>query len=245
MKILSSINIKNLSPKWLLSRGARLVAIIALARHALVDEEGHEFDDVFSFVPCFARSNSVLRGVGTEPGIFRVLLDFLTDTNFDLHFGFANSLLDISQSAPEVRLGGHDPQLGESVSLRPLDGSSRDAQSRRWIAGLFLGVFHRNTLFDTDVDLGVNPTAGFPRLLRRDLGDTPIGQNRFRYSERECNNACGSQASPPEYEVGKGPISDYLKYNILFSICKGQQKISISAVYLPLNPMIKIFLFCF
>ncbi|KKU80547.1 MAG: hypothetical protein UY07_C0041G0005, partial [Parcubacteria group bacterium GW2011_GWA1_47_8] len=104
MKILNSINIKRLSPKWLLPRGARLVAVIALARHALVDEEGHELDDVFSFVPCFARSNSILCGVGTEPGILQVLFDFLTDTNFDSRSGFANSLLDISQSAPEVRL---------------------------------------------------------------------------------------------------------------------------------------------
>jgi hypothetical protein len=205
------------------------MAVIALARHALIDEEGHEFDDVFSFIPCFTRPNSVLRGIGAEPGILRVLLDFFASTNFDSRSDFTDGLLNISQSAPEVRLSSHDPQLGESILLRPLDGSSRYAQSWRRIAGLFLGVFHRDTFLDTNVDLGVNPTAGFPCLLRCDFGDAPIRENRFRYSERECNNACGSQASPPAYEVGKGPISDYLKYNILFPICKEQQKISISA----------------
>ena len=131
MKILSSKNIKNLSPKWLLPQGARLVAVIALARRALVEKERHEFENPLPLVPCFTRSNSVLRGIGTEPGILRVLLDFLTDTNFDSRTSFANGLLDVSQNPPEMRLGGYDPQLGESVSLRPLDGSSRDAQSRR------------------------------------------------------------------------------------------------------------------
>jgi hypothetical protein len=191
MKILKSKHIKKLSPKWFAPRGARLATAIALARHVPVDEEGNEFENALSLVPCLAGLNLLLYGVWTEPGIFRVLLNFLASANLNPYTIFAYGLLDISQSAPEMRLGGHDPQFGESMTLCPLDSSSRDAQSWRWIAGFFLGVFHRNTLFDTDVKLSINPTI-FPRLLRCDFGDAPIGQNRFRCPESECDNTCGS-----------------------------------------------------
>lgn len=182
------------------------MAVIALTRHALVDEEWHELDDVFSLVPCLTRPNSVLRGVGAEPGILRILLNFLADANLDSRSDFTDGLLDVSQSTPEVGRSGRNPQFGESMSFRPLDSSSCDVQRRRRISGLFLGVFHRNALIDTNVELGVDLAAQFSRLLRRDLGDTLIGSDRVRRSESKRNNACSSQASPLVYEVGKGPF---------------------------------------
>ena len=106
-----------------------------------------------------------------------------------------------------MRFGGHDPQLGEPISLCPLDSSSRDTQSRRRIAGLFLGVFHWNALLDTNIKLGIDPAIQFPRLIRRDLRDTPIGLDCVRRSESKCDDAYGFQSSPPVYEVGKGLIS--------------------------------------
>ncbi len=132
------------------------MAIIALTCNALVDEEGHELDDIFSLIPCFTRSNSVLCGVGAEPGIFWILLNFLANINFNSHSDFTDDLLDVSQSTPKMRFGSHDPQLGESMSLRPLDSSSRDTQSWRRVARLFFYIFHQNILLDTDVELGVD-----------------------------------------------------------------------------------------
>src|SRR3989344_7574512 len=93
MKILKSKSIKKLSLKWLLPRRARLAAIIALARHALVElveKEWHEFENPLPLVPCLAGPNSVLRGVEAEPRIFRILLDLLAGANLDSRSGFVD-----------------------------------------------------------------------------------------------------------------------------------------------------------
>lgn len=167
MKILKSKFIKNESPKWLLPRGARLIANIALFRYTLINEEGQNFKNSIPLIPCLAGSNSVLRGIEAEPGILRVPLNFLADANFDFfHSVFSDGLLEISQGTPEMGFGGNDPQLGEFISLRPLDSSSGDTQSRWRVTWLFLSVIHQNVFLDMDVELGVNPTDtdDFPLL---------------------------------------------------------------------------------
>src|SRR3989344_1110340 len=89
------------------------------------------------------------------------------------------------------------------------------ARSRRRAAGLFLGVLHRNTILDTDVELGVDTAIQFSRLLRCNFGDMLVGQNCFRYSESKCDNTCGFQDLPPAHVVRKGLISKYQKYNFV------------------------------
>lgn len=173
------------------------MTVIALTRYALVDEEGHELEDGFSFGPCFAGSNSILCGVEAEPGIFRIPLDFLANTNFDSCPVFTDGLLYVSQSTPEMRLGGHDPQLSESELLCPLDGSSRDAKSRRRITRFFFGVLDRDTFLDANVDLSIHRSVELPRFLRGDLCDASVRQNCFWRSESERDNACSFQSLPP------------------------------------------------
>jgi len=153
--------------------------------YSLIEEEWHEMEEAFSPLPCPSGPSSLLCGIWAKPRIFRVLPYFLTGPNFNLRPGFANCLLKIAESPPQMWLGRHDPQIGESVPLRPLDSSSGDAQSRGRIAGFLGGVFHRDTLFDTNVELGIYRRIEFPRLFRRDLGNASIRFYFRRHSRRK------------------------------------------------------------
>ena len=188
----------------------------------LVDEEGHKLENFLSLVPCFTGTNSVLFGVGAEPRILGILQNLWTVDDVDLRPDLADRLVEISQAAPEMGLSSDYPKPGETTLLCPLDSSSCDSESRWRIAGLFVGVLHLDSRFNTNIELGIYRRYELVCFLRGDLCDATIRQNGFGNSEAKCHDSyLLSQGTPP---VKKGLISGYLHYIILCYACKYQQK---------------------
>ena len=87
------------------------------------------------------------------------------------------------------------------------------ANGHRRIAGLFVGVLHLDSRFNTNIELGIYRRYELVCFLRGDLCDATIRQNGFGNSEAKCHDSyLLSQGTPP---VKKGLISGYLHYIIL------------------------------